>query len=766
MTYTPIAKGTQNWDVPLNAALAQLDANITSGSSSALQAANNLSDLTNVIQARSNLGISAGVVQGVNSFNVKDYGALGNNTADDTAAIQAAINAAGTNGGQVYFPPGQYKLNTSAPLSNTHDAVSFLGSGVANTKIIIGSGFTGSAAITNTGNYFVFQNMSIEAASSTTTSNPACHGIVSTGGHTFRVLNASFLNINGYAIEAFGTATTQLHGGFVSHVKIQNTAGGIYIKSDSTQVAANFTLDNIFTRFVGVNSGTNANLDCIRIEDSWDVLVQNCFAWMNAATGGTGAAFRVVGNCAATFVQNLDALGPQTGSANVSLEAGANGSPQNVQITGGVIQQGTVGLNIGGATTQVRVNGVRFINNQTHGAVVSTTGPAIYLDSVFFSGNGAGATGTNYDLNWSGTTTGYVTNCRFASPIVTVGTAGVQQSINIAAAQNVRFFNVDFQGTGNSSANWFTNTPGIALETSSGKTDFLTTITANSGTRPIELQPSASGNTAFAVNISGNDAFDRVRMLGSGQTAYGSGTSARDTNTGRAAAGVFYTDKNMLVGSATALGDNGVGEIQLANATTVPTTNPTGGALIYSNAGSVQLRNAQGLVRNVVGTISGANVQTTVANTVTETAIATLTIPANDMVVGAAYRIKAWGTASTTGTPTMQFRALMGASPMASTGAITSTSGLSNKSWSVEAYVTVLTTGTSGTTFGHLDFPNAFASAGTGSPASATSVVQDGTASVTTNTTISNDFTIKFTWGTASSSNTLTCRGVIAERVA
>lgn len=765
MTYTPIAKGTQNWDVPLNAALAQLDANITSGTGSALQAANNLSDLTNVVQARSNLGISAGVVQGVNSFNVKDYGALGNGTADDTVAIQNAITAAGTNGGQVYFPPGQYKLNSSSPLNNTHDAVSFLGSGVANTKIIIGSGFTGSAAITNTGNYFVFQNMSIEATSSTTTSNPACHGIVSTGGHTFRVLNASFLNINGYAIEAFGTATTQLHGGFVSHVKIQNTAGGIYIKSDSTQVAANFTLDNIFTRFVGVNSGTNANLDCIRIEDSWDVLVQNCFAWMNATTGGTGVAFRVVGNCAATFVQNLDALGPQTGSANVSLEAGANGSPQNVQITGGVIQQGTVGLNIGGATTQVRINGVRFINNQTHGAVVSTTGPAIYLDSVFFSGNGAGATGTNYDLNWSGTTTGYVTNCRFASAIVSTGTAGVQFSVNITAGQNVRFVNADFQGTGNSSSNWFTNTPAVATELSSGKYDFLTTITAANGTRPIESNPSATGNTAYAVNPVG-EGFDRLRILGTGVIQIGPGNAGRDTNIGRAASGVFYTDKNMLVGSSTALGDNGVGEIQLANATTVPTTNPTGGALIYANAGSVQLRNAQGLVRNVAGTISGANVQTTVANTVTETAIATLTIPANDMVVGAAYRIKAWGTASTTGTPTMQFRALMGASPMASTGAITSTSGLSNKSWSVEAYVTVLTTGTSGTTFGHLDFPNAFASTGTGSPASATSVIQDGTAAVTTNTTISNTFTINFTWGTANASNTLTCRGVIAERVA
>lgn len=58
MTYTPIQKGTTNWDVPLNAALAQLDANITASSGTALQAANNLSDLTNVAAARANLNLT------------------------------------------------------------------------------------------------------------------------------------------------------------------------------------------------------------------------------------------------------------------------------------------------------------------------------------------------------------------------------------------------------------------------------------------------------------------------------------------------------------------------------------------------------------------------------------------------------------------------------------------------------------------------------------------------------------------------------------
>jgi hypothetical protein len=43
-------------------------------------------------------------------FNVKGYGAKGDGKADDTASIQAAINAAGQ--GIVYFPPGTYLYST------------------------------------------------------------------------------------------------------------------------------------------------------------------------------------------------------------------------------------------------------------------------------------------------------------------------------------------------------------------------------------------------------------------------------------------------------------------------------------------------------------------------------------------------------------------------------------------------------------------------------------------------------------------------------
>jgi hypothetical protein len=61
-------------------------------------------------------------------YNVKAYGAAGNGVADDTAAIQAALDAVGATGlgGTVFLPPGRYGL--SAPLRMRYSCVSLLGS--------------------------------------------------------------------------------------------------------------------------------------------------------------------------------------------------------------------------------------------------------------------------------------------------------------------------------------------------------------------------------------------------------------------------------------------------------------------------------------------------------------------------------------------------------------------------------------------------------------------------------------------------------------
>lgn len=51
--------------------------------------------------------------------NVKDFGALGDGTTDDYAAIVAAYNAVPTGGGVVHFPPGNYKVGTALSFTSS-----------------------------------------------------------------------------------------------------------------------------------------------------------------------------------------------------------------------------------------------------------------------------------------------------------------------------------------------------------------------------------------------------------------------------------------------------------------------------------------------------------------------------------------------------------------------------------------------------------------------------------------------------------------------
>jgi hypothetical protein len=52
-------------------------------------------------------------------ISVKDYGALGDDANDDTAEIQAAIDAAAAAGASVYFPPGTYRITSAITMPSS-----------------------------------------------------------------------------------------------------------------------------------------------------------------------------------------------------------------------------------------------------------------------------------------------------------------------------------------------------------------------------------------------------------------------------------------------------------------------------------------------------------------------------------------------------------------------------------------------------------------------------------------------------------------------
>ena len=55
------------------------------------------------------------------TISVKDFGAVGDDTHDDTTNIQAAINYANSIGGDVYFPAGIYKITNGLTINNSGD---------------------------------------------------------------------------------------------------------------------------------------------------------------------------------------------------------------------------------------------------------------------------------------------------------------------------------------------------------------------------------------------------------------------------------------------------------------------------------------------------------------------------------------------------------------------------------------------------------------------------------------------------------------------
>ena len=95
------------------------------------------------------------------SVSVKDFGAVGDGSTNDAAAIVAAITYVTSAGGRVYFPPGTYIVSSSFTVPNY---VTLVGAGMRAT--IIKRGFTGDL-ITSFGGYAALEDLTIEGNTAT-----------------------------------------------------------------------------------------------------------------------------------------------------------------------------------------------------------------------------------------------------------------------------------------------------------------------------------------------------------------------------------------------------------------------------------------------------------------------------------------------------------------------------------------------------------------------------------------------------------------------
>lgn len=106
-------------------------------------------------------------------YNVKAYGALGDNSTDDTAAIQSAIDAMPVNGATLYFPAGTYRVNSAALDS------------IPSGSVVMGAGRGASWIRSTTGAHNLFE---FEDGKLYLTFKSLRFSVHSTGGHVFAPL--------------------------------------------------------------------------------------------------------------------------------------------------------------------------------------------------------------------------------------------------------------------------------------------------------------------------------------------------------------------------------------------------------------------------------------------------------------------------------------------------------------------------------------------------------------------------------------------------
>lgn len=114
------------------------------------------------------------VLPGNAGYNVKAFGALGDNSADDTAEVQTMLDALKANGGIGIIPKGNYRLTSSLTLNTASTNWALVGEDGA--KLIRAADF-GSVISIHTADDWRIENIEIDAGFSSFATN-ANHGIV------------------------------------------------------------------------------------------------------------------------------------------------------------------------------------------------------------------------------------------------------------------------------------------------------------------------------------------------------------------------------------------------------------------------------------------------------------------------------------------------------------------------------------------------------------------------------------------------------------
>lgn len=294
--------------------------------------------------------------------NVKDYGAVGDGSTDDTTAIQAAIDSFGTggvlataNGGILYFPPGLYKVTAGTLIEQT--GVRVIGASQDATKIVVAANL-GTAAVfewdqTNSG-----------------------YSQVGCGAENLRIDMAGYTGHGVWMHKAYDGVT-------LTNVYVDNVAdayNGFRLEEDSgvtDQISQTITMTNC----IAIHQNATADEPLFYLQNVQEGLLQSCKAFGTYEANGKATCYPfelidcrgiVMTKCSAAFADRH----------GIYIRT-------STRVSSGITIVGTTFETIDGAIlasggVNGEVSNLRVINPRVEGTVAHANG-AIDLNKVYRS---------------------------------------------------------------------------------------------------------------------------------------------------------------------------------------------------------------------------------------------------------------------------------------------------------------------------------------------------------------------------------------------
>lgn len=389
-------------------------------------------------------------------FNVKDYGATGNGSTDDTSAINAAIAGANTNsGGIVFFPTGTYIV--SSTLTAPASKVTIMGCG-AGSIIKLASGWSGGRVFNITNDYVRIESFKfLGGPNNTASSNPAANMIEVTAAQWVTIENIDAEYTNGYIIKGAGSASKGIQKLFITNIRGNRNGYGIHLLGNSgSSYAVQAMLNNIHIQQTTLG-------DVLLLEDCYDVHLNHMNSSVYGDVSSNASNIRIKGG-ASIFAQSIDVGAFPTQPAltpAILLESGTNGSPENIHFSGGIVQECLTGFTIN-AGRNIYINDFKIQRHATHGISLASGVSSVLVKSCIFSLNGQTA-GTNYEIQCTSTSSPiWILYNDFNTPRGSASGQVTAVGFHGASSNGAQWESNNFGGSGFTASTIFSTTPKFA----------------------------------------------------------------------------------------------------------------------------------------------------------------------------------------------------------------------------------------------------------------------------------------------------------------